>query len=179
MKNNWLIVVDMQNDFVNGSLGTPEAERIVPAVVDKIKNWQGNIIVTRDVHYDHYLNTFEGQNLPVRHCIFGTPGVELQSDVFSALGDAYDNGCRVYFLTKHTFGSMDLANFWKERPEPDEIELVGLCTDVCVVSNALLLRAALPETPIKVDSACCAGTNPDKHWAALRTMESCQIEVKY
>ena len=154
-----LIIVDMQKDFVDGSLGTKEAQAIVPAVKEKIENFNGDIIFTKDTHGEDYMNTQEGQNLPVPHCIKGTPGHEI---------------------IKETFGSRKLANFLKElhkEKEIESIELIGLCTDICVVSNALLIKAFLPEVPILADSNCCAGVTPEKHESALETMRSCQILV--
>ena len=168
-----LIVVDMQKDFVNGALGTKEAVAIVPAVVDKIREYEKeNIFVTRDTHQKDYLTTQEGQKLPVEHCIEGTPGWELDPTVAEAVQGAA-------IVNKPTFGSTELMNIIREISEKDEIsiELIGLCTDICVVSNALLLKAAVPEVEISVDASCCAGVTPEKHEAALETMRSCQIQV--
>ena len=168
-----LIVVDMQKDFVNGALGTKEAVAIVPAVVDKIRQYEKeNIFVTRDTHQKDYLTTQEGQKLPVEHCIEGTPGWELDPTVAEAVQGAA-------IVNKPTFGSTELMNIIREISEKDEIsiELIGLCTDICVVSNALLLKAAVPEVEISVDASCCAGVTPEKHEAALETMRSCQIQV--
>ena len=169
-----LIVVDMQNDFINGALGTPEAEAIVDSVVEKIHQYPTkDIIATRDTHTPDYLNTQEGKCLPVVHCVRGTPGWELHPKVAQALGDGL-------ILDKPTFGSVQLAHLLTEyaKVEPLEVELVGLCTDICVVSNALLIKAALPETPIYVDPACCAGVTPASHQAALTTMQMCQILMR-
>ena len=168
-----LIVVDMQKDFVNGALGTKEAVAIVPAVVDKIRQYEKeNIFVTRDTHRKDYLTTQEGRKLPVEHCIEGTPGWELDPTVAEAVQGAA-------IVNKPTFGSTELMNIIREISEKDEIsiELIGLCTDICVVSNALLLKAAVPEVEISVDASCCAGVTPEKHEAALETMRSCQIQV--
>ncbi len=168
-----LIVVDMQKDFVNGALGTKEAVAIVPAVVDKIRQYEKeNIFVTRDTHQKDYLTTQEGRKLPVEHCIEGTPGWELDPTVAEAVQGAA-------IVNKPTFGSTELMNIIREISEKDEIsiELIGLCTDICVVSNALLLKAAVPEVEISVDASCCAGVTPEKHEAALETMRSCQIQV--
>lgn len=169
-----LIVIDMQNDFIDAALGTPEAVAIVDKVVKKIKAYPTeNIIATRDTHTPDYLSTQEGRLLPVPHCIEGTPGWELAPAIKAALGGAL-------VLNKPTFGSTELAALVKKYAERDtlEIELVGLCTDICVVSNALLLKAFLPETTITVDSQCCAGVTPESHAAALATMGACQILVK-
>ena len=168
-----LVVVDMQKDFVNGALGTKEAVAIVPAVVDKIREYEKeNIFVTRDTHQKDYLTTQEGRKLPVEHCIEGTPGWELDPTVAEAVQGAA-------IVNKPTFGSTELMNIIREISEKDEIsiELIGLCTDICVVSDALLLKAAVPEVEISVDASCCAGVTPEKHEAALETMRSCQIQV--
>lgn len=162
-----LIVVDMQKDFVDGSLGTKEAQSIVPAVKDKIENFEGDIIFTKDTH--------EGQNLPVVHCIRGTAGHEIIEEL-----QPYTKRALAIF-EKETFGSRKLAGFLKElhkEKKIESIELIGLCTDICVVSNALLIKAFLPEVPISVTAGCCAGVTPEKHKSALETMKSCQIEVR-
>ncbi|MDY4953477.1 MAG: isochorismatase family cysteine hydrolase [Candidatus Onthomonas sp.] len=169
-----LLVIDMQRDFVDGALGTPEAVKIVPNVVRKIKAYpRENVIATRDTHGADYLQTQEGQKLPVVHCVRGTPGWELVPEVAEALGDAQ-------IVDKPTFGSVALARQIAAlaEQEPIAIELVGLCTDICVVSNALLLKAMMPEVPISVDPACCAGVTVERHRMALATMESCQIMVE-
>lgn len=169
-----LIVIDMQNDFIDGSLGTPEAEAIVPAVADKIRSYpSADVFATRDTHPENYLETQEGKNLPVPHCIAGTKGWEIAPSLAPLIPEDH-------VFDKPTFGSTDLAAFLaaENRKAPLELELVGLCTDICVVSNALLLKAVMPEVPITVDSACCAGVTPEKHAAALATMQSCQIQVK-
>lgn len=171
----FLIVVDMQKDFVDGALGTPEAVAIVPAVAEKIRTFDGEIFVTLDTHPENYLDTAEGQKLPVAHCIRGTDGWRLNQQV----ADALDG--RVYMVVeKVTFGSVDLPRLVGEAAgnQPFSVELVGLCTDICVVSNALLLKAAFPEMPLAVDAACCAGVTPESHRAALTTMSMCQIEIK-
>ncbi len=170
-----LAVIDMQVDFVNGSLGTEEAEGIVSAVADKILNWKGPVYATRDTHETDYLETQEGRNLPVAHCIRSTPGWEIVPEVAEALKEK-----NAIIIDKPTFGSLILAEQLKElnQKEPISIELVGLCTDICVVSNALLLKANMPETAISVDASCCAGVTPASHQEALDTMRSCQIEVR-
>ncbi len=167
----YLIVVDMQKDFVNGSLGTKEAEVIVPAVLEKVKAFDGEVIFTKDTHFDNYLETSEGRLLPVEHCIKGTDGWMLIDELEEYCSD---NDCKVY--EKLTFGCKELAaDIYADGNI--SIELIGLCTDICVVSNALLLKAFLPEAEIKVDASCCAGVTPKKHEAALETMRSCQIKV--
>ncbi len=169
----WLVVVDMQNDFIDGTLGTKEAVAIVDRVVDKIKNYPSDhIIATRDTHPANYLETQEGKHLPVEHCIQGTDGWKLHPKMEAALGNAK-------IIDKPTFGSMELIELLQREytTEDIEIELVGLCTDICVVSNALLLKAAMPEVVIRVDAGCCAGVTPESHGAALTTMRMCQIEV--
>ena len=170
----FLIVVDMQKDFVDGALGTAEAVAIVPKVAEKIRTFDGEVFATFDTHYDNYMQTAEGKHLPVPHCIKGTEGWQLDKNVARALED------RAYTaVEKNTFGSVDLPNLIAEAAQGDEftLELVGLCTDICVVSNALLLKAQFPEMPIAVDAACCAGVTPEAHEAALATMKSCQIEI--
>ena len=169
-----LIVVDMQKDFVDGALGTKEAVAIVGNVVNKIENFDGDIIVTYDTHPENYMETQEGKNLPVAHCINGTDGWKLDSKVQSAIDK------REYkAIEKPTFGSTELPEYIKENYNPDEIEieLIGLCTDICVVSNALLLKANFLETKISVDASCCAGVTVDSHNAALTTMKMCQVNV--
>ena len=161
-----LIVVDMQNDFIDGSLGTKEAQSIVGNVKKKIEEYQSRgdeIIFTRDTHQEDYLETPEGKKLPVKHCIYGTKVWEI------AKGLEVPEGI---YIDKPTFGWVH----WNERSF-DEIELVGLCTDICVVSNALILKAMFPEAEITVDAACCAGVTPKTHKAALETMKMCQIQV--
>lgn len=169
-----LVVVDMQKDFIDGSLGTKEAVAIVPGVVKKIDEWEGLIVATRDTHHTDYLNTQEGRFLPVEHCIIDTEGWQINGDVQAAL-DRKGEDVRV--VDKPTFGSVKLAQMLLESGV-EEIELVGLCTDICVVSNALLLKANMPEMPISVDASCCAGVTSGRHDAALETMRACQIMVK-
>lgn len=172
--NKVLVVVDMQKDFVDGALGSAEAVAIVSNVVEKIKSFDGYIFVTYDTHSEDYLNTSEGKKLPVPHCIKGTAGWELNEEVQSALV-----GKEYIAVEKPTFGSVDLPKLIREKVgESFEIELVGLCTDICVVSNALILKANFPENEISVIADCCAGVTPEAHNAALQTMKSCQINVK-
>lgn len=165
-----LVVVDMQRDFIDGSLGTKEAQAIVPAVRDKVVTYQAegwDVAFTLDTHEEHYLDTQEGKKLPIRHCIAETDGWEL----CEKLGDFKGR-----YFEKNTFGSMELAQ-WAAKKGYEEIELVGLCTDICVISNAMLLKAALPEARIRVDGGCCAGVTPESHKNALEAMKMCQIEV--
>lgn len=164
-----LVVVDMQKDFVDGALGTPEAEGIVEAVCEKIKAFEGIVVFTKDTHGDDYMNTQEGKKLPVPHCIRETDGWQLNSDV-GVLSD----GCRI--IEKPTFGSTELAEYVASNGF-DEIELIGLCTDICVISNALLLKAYLPEAEISVCASCCAGVTPESHANALEAMKMCQIDI--
>lgn len=176
MGKHYLIVVDMQKDFVDGALGTKEAEVIVPAVLEKVKSFDGDIVFTKDTHFEDYLSTEEGKKLPVEHCIKDTDGWRLIEELESYCAD---NGNRVY--EKITFGCKELAQdlYAEQKREPiDSIEIIGLCTDICVVSNALLLKAFLPQVEISVDASCCAGVTPETHEAALTTMTSCQILVK-
>ena len=164
-----LVVVDMQNDFIDAALGTPEAVAIVDAVKEKIASYPvEDVIATMDTHGENYMESQEGQNLPVMHCIKGTDGWKIRPDIAELL-----DGAKIY--EKPTFGSTALAADLKALSETEdiELELIGLCTDICVVSNALLLKANMPEVKISVDAACCAGVTPQKHLAALETMRSC------
>lgn len=174
--NRILIVVDMQKDFIDGALGTKEAQAIVPAVLEKIRKHKGIVIFTRDTHGENYLSTQEGHNLPVVHCIEGTPGWELQKDI----GQLAENRSSMIF-NKGTFGSDRLAGYLAELHEKEaieEIELVGLCTDICVISNAMTIKAFLPEVKLAVDAACCAGVTPESHRNALEVMKMCQVEIR-
>ncbi len=169
-----LLVIDMQNDFITGALGTPEAEAIVDAVAaeaEKYAVW--DIIATRDTHGEDYLQTQEGQKLPVPHCIKGTEGWALHPKIAAAIGAAV-------VIDKPSFGSVELAERVAALAgrEALRVTIVGLCTDICVVSNALLIKAFLPETPVRVLADCCAGVTPESHAAALKTMEMCQISVE-
>lgn len=164
-----LIVVDMQNDFIDGSLGTKEAQAIVPNVKRKIQEYKergDEIIFTRDTHQENYLYTQEGRKLPITHCIEDTYGWQISDSLES-------ENC--FYVNKDTFGWLDWEDVLYNRY--DEIELVGLCTDICVVSNALILKATFPETEITVDASCCAGVTPESHKAALTTMKMCQINI--
>ena len=178
-----LVVVDMQNDFVSGSLGTPEAQAIVPVVKAKIAEYQANgdiIIYTRDTHFSNYLATPEGNKLPVEHCIQDTWGWQVVEE----LKEFWEPRWRI---TKARFGHIDLygtilrcmPNDWKVGVDPiTEIELIGFCTDICVVSNALILKASVDnDTVISCDASCCAGTSIETHEAALKVMQTCQVEV--
>lgn len=169
-----LIVVDMQNDFIDGALGTKEAQAIVPRVAEKIRDFQGDVIYTRDTHFENYMETQEGRNLPVVHCVKGTVGHQLQEDVLKACEEKQAVG-----IDKVTFGAKELPELLQKKyPEgPESIELVGLCTDICVISNAMLLKAFFPEIPVLVDAGCCAGVTPESHSNALEAMKMCQIGV--
>ena len=176
MAENYLAVIDMQNDFVTGALGTAEARGIAEAVVKKVQEFRGQVVFTLDTHGTDYLNTQEGNLLPVKHCVKGTEGWELIPELE---GFRREKGCQGY--EKGTFGSLELAQFLEGKYRAGElgsVELVGVCTDICVVSNALLLKAHMPELPVAVDAACCAGVTPQRHRAALDTLESCQVLVK-
>ena len=167
-----LVVVDMQNDFIDGALGTKEAVAIVPKVEEKIRNFNGTVFFTRDTHENWYLETQEGKKLPVPHCIRDTEGWQIRREL--------DILRKTEPVDKETFGSTDLTDDLVAMNIDDEIKsitFVGLCTDICVISNALLVKAALPEVPIIVDAACCAGVTPESHENALKAMEMCQVEV--
>lgn len=172
----YLIVVDMQKDFITGSLGTKEAQAILAGVVEKVRTYEGKVIFTRDTHGADYLDTQEGKKLPVKHCIVNEEGWHL-ADELKDLQEKTE--WRVY--DKPTFGSVELASELKKESEQtaiEEIELCGLCTDICVISNALLLKAFLPEVPIAVDAKSCAGVTPESHQNALEAMKMCQVEIK-
>ena len=168
-----LIVVDMQNDFIDGALGTAEAVAIVPNVLKKIENFSGKIIFTRDTHQQNYMQTQEGAKLPVPHCIENSFGWQIR--------EGLEGHGEIAVLDKPTFGSRELGEMLLEldRQEPiASICLIGLCTDICVISNALLAKAFLPEVPVSVDAACCAGVTPQSHLNALAAMKMCQIAIE-
>ncbi|MCI8471298.1 MAG: cysteine hydrolase [Clostridia bacterium] len=167
-----LLVIDMQNDFINGTLGTKEAEAIVDKVNQKIttyRNAEDIIIFTRDTHDENYLDTMEGKKLPVLHCKKNTEGWQITSRI-----QVYDED---KIIDKPTFGSLELANYMEEF-DVSAIEIIGLCTDICVISNAMIMKAKFPDINISVDSSCCAGVTPESHKNALKAMEMCHIEVK-
>ena len=175
-KKKLLVVVDMQNDFIDGALGSKDAQAIVPNVVKKIKHWDGDIILTRDTHGKNYLETREGRHLPVVHCIKWTDGWNINDKVMAAV----PAGHLLATVDKDTFGSFDLAALCldeNKRCRYDYIEAVGLCTDICLVSCTLILKNAFPEVDVAVDSNCCAGVTPESHEAALLTMKMCQVEI--
>lgn len=166
-----LIVIDMQNDFIDGALGTKEACAIVPAVIKKVEEYikaGDEVVFTQDTHGDDYRNTLEGKMLPVVHCIKGTEGWELCPKLQDFPGKRFE---------KPVFGSLELADYAAEGTY-DSLELVGLCTDICVISNALILKAKLQNTPVLVDSSCCAGVTPESHENALKAMKMCQVDVR-
>lgn len=168
----YLIVVDMQNDFVDGALGTKEAVAIVPAVKERIEKALDageTVIFTRDTHEENYLETQEGKLLPVKHCIRGTEGWEIIPELKHYAAKIFD---------KPTFGSRELGEYLSQQKDIEEITVIGLCTDICVISNALLIKAFLLEVPIFVEKECCAGVTPESHENALKAMQSCQIMVK-
>lgn len=167
-----LVVVDMQNDFIDGALGTAEAVAIVPRVSEKIRDFDGTVLYTRDTHEENYMETQEGKNLPVPHCIRGTEGWEIREELQKENADIVD---------KPTFGSAQLGEKLSKMNAAEEIEsitLIGLCTDICVISNAFVIKAFLPETAIIVDASCCAGVTPESHTRALEAMKMCQIKVE-
>ena len=169
---NILLVIDMQNDFIDGALGTPEAAAIVPRVREKIRNFDGTVLFTRDTHGENYMETQEGKNLPVPHCIRGTEGWQIRPELEELrVTEPIDKG---------TFGSDELGKILRDLNDEDPIgtiTVIGLCTDICVISNALLAKAFLPEVPIEVDASCCAGVTPESHENALKAMASCQIRI--
>ena len=164
-----LVVVDMQNDFIDGALGTKEAEAIVPYVKMLIESFDGKVIFTRDTHFENYMDTQEGKNLPVPHCIKGTEGWHIRAEL-----DALRTTDPV---DKLTFGSKDLVEILNNEGEIGEITFIGLCTDICVISNAMVVKAFYPEIPLKVDAKACAGVTPESHRRALESMKMCQINV--
>ena len=173
-----LVVVDCQKDFIDGALGFEGADKIIPGIIARIGEYKASgdeVVYTLDTHTEDYMNTQEGRNLPVPHCIKGTPGWQLNESVAAALDKKGYTP-----VEKVTFGAAQLPGLVMQAcaGEPCDIELIGLCTDICVVSNALLLKTIFCETPISVDSACCAGVTPEKHQAALETMRSCHIEIR-
>ncbi len=176
LQKKYLVVVDVQNDFVTGSLGTKEAQEALPRMVDKVRNFDGTVVYTMDTHTVNYLNSQEGSKLPVEHCIVNTWGWQLVDELAELQSQ---NGNATYL--KGTFGSIDLAHDIEQayyRGNIESVEIIGLCTDICVVSNALLIKAQLPNIQIIVDSSCCAGVTPELHEAALNTMKSCLIDVR-
>ncbi len=165
----YLIVVDMQNDFITGSLGSQMAEDIVDNMLCKVKDFTGEIIFTRDTHNEEYLDTQEGKKLPVEHCIKDTSGWQICDELLPYATNVID---------KPTFGSIDLIHYLSNEGKVDEVELCGLCTDICVISNAMLIKAAFPEAKVTVDGSCCAGVTIESHENALAAMRAVQIEVK-
>ncbi len=173
--NNVLVVVDMQNDFITGTLGSKMAEGIVGNVIEKIKNFDGKIAFTRDTHYDDYMDSREGKLLPVEHCKEGTEGWEIEDKIKSL---QLEKEAPVF--DKITFGSKRLGDFLlylDKLNKIDEVHVVGLCTDICVISNAFLIQAYLPEATIVIDASCCAGVTEDSHLIALNAMANCQMKV--
>ena len=171
MKKEVLVVVDMQKDFIDGALGTKEAEDIVENVAEKIRSFDGEIVFTRDTHTEKYMETQEGRKLPVPHCIRGSEGWQLDQ----RLKALCTSDCKVF--DKPTFGSVELAEYLRKQA-PEKITLIGLCTDICVISNAIMLKAFLTETEIAVVESCCAGVTPESHKNALEAMKMCQITVE-
>lgn len=171
MAKHVLAVIDMQNDFIDGALGTKEAEAIVENVAAQIRDFEGEVVYTRDTHFEDYLGTQEGKRLPVPHCIKDTEGWQIREQVRQACaGD-------VKIFDKPAFGSVELAEYLKDMPDLESVTLIGLCTDICVISNALLIKAFLPEVTVKVNADCCAGVTPESHKNALEAMKMCQVEI--
>jgi nicotinamidase-related amidase len=177
MNSKIVVIVDMQHDFINGALGTPEARSMMPRFIQQIKDDPADTyyIFTRDTHDDNYLNTMEGKYLPIKHCIINDYGWDIYSEFY----DVFSN--KPYIINKPTFGSLELMRFIREVFEDGrntfEIEFRGVCTDICVIANALLAKTYFPEVPISVNSKLCAGSTPEMHEAALKVMKSCQIEI--
>ena len=164
-----LVVVDMQNDFIDGALGTPEAVSIVPYVKQVIEFFDGKVLFTRDTHFADYMDTQEGKNLPVPHCIKDTDGWRIRREL-----DALRT---TPAIDKITFGSKDLVDILKGEPSIESITFVGLCTDICVISNVMLVKAFFPEIPLIVDAKACAGVTPESHQNALAAMKMCQVRI--
>ena len=163
-----LIVIDMQNDFIDGALANHDAQAVVPAIASYVENYDGAVFATRDTHGENYLDTPEGKNLPVTHCVKGTQGWEIQETIAAALKKR-----NATVLDKPTFGYLG----WGVLADVDEVELVGTCTDICVVSNAIILKAMFPDLAVKVNAALCAGTSKQNHQAALDVMACCQVKI--
>ncbi len=175
MEKKKFILIDVQNDFITGSLGTEEARRMLPRLMKKAECFLGEILMTQDTHSENYLDTQEGRMLPVVHCIKGTQGWEFPQELETL---RMEKKIRVY--QKPCFGSTSLVSDLKDAYENgllDSVELAGICTDICVITNALMIKSALPELPVSVDASCCAGVTPEKHKAALEVMKSCQIII--
>lgn len=171
MAKHVLAVIDMQNDFIDGALGTKEAEAIVEKVAAQIRDFEGEVVYTRDTHFEGYLGTQEGKRLPVPHCIKDTEGWQIREQVRQACaGD-------VKIFDKPAFGSVELAAHLKDMPDLESVTLIGLCTDICVISNALVIKAFLPEVTVRVNAGCCAGVTPESHKNALEAMKMCQVEI--
>ena len=169
----YLIVVDVQNDFVDGVLGTAEARAMLPALLEKVRNFDGTVLLTKDTHTDDYLHTQEGKNLPVPHCIVNTEGWQIRKEIADLISTEP--------IIKETFGSSRLPERIRTLSDQEAIEsitLVGLCTDICVISNAMVLKAFFPELPIHVDASCCAGVTRESHLQALEAMKVCQMIVE-
>lgn len=173
--NKLLIVIDMQNDFIDGSLGTKEAVNIVPNVIKKIKEYDGEVIYTRDTHDEKYLQTQEGINLPVIHCLKESKGWNIKDEIMVL---AENSKSKIF--NKPSFGSTELVDYIKEiysNGQVAEVEIIGLCTDICVISNAIMIKSSIPEIKVIVDSNCCAGVTPQSHKNALEAMKMCQIKI--
>ena len=179
-KKKVLIVIDVQNDFVYGSLGSNEAVAVVPNIVEKVNEYRNNsdlIIFTQDTHYNNYLDTQEGKKLPVEHCIRGTNGWEIVDEINYKKFEKFNNFA-VYRKSTFGFDDWDLEERFNNTDDSLlDIEIIGLCTDICVITNALLIKTYYPEAKITVDASCCAGSTPERHKAALDVMKSCQIDV--
>lgn len=171
MAKDILVVVDMQNDFIDGTLGTREAAGIVPSVVEYVRRFNGEVVFTRDTHYVNYLDTQEGERLPVAHCVKNTVGWNICDELM----DVMTHDMKVF--NKNTFGSVELCEYLRSVQDLKSVVLVGLCTDICVISNALTIKAFVPEVEIKVVADCCAGVTPESHYNALEAMKMCQVTI--
>ena len=165
----YLIVVDMQNDFIDGALGSPEAVAIVPYVTELVKGFDGKVYFTRDTHFDNYMDSQEGKNLPVKHCVKDTQGWKICGEL--------EQLRKTKAIDKITFGSKELIDVLRDEKDIESITFVGLCTDICVISNVMLVKAFYPEIPLIVDAKGCAGVTPESHRTALDAMKAIQVEI--
>lgn len=172
MMRKVIVVIDMQNDFIDGALGAKEAQAMLPYLVAKLEREKDALLIfTQDTHSKNYIETQEGRNLPVLHCIKPEKGWEIAPSLQPFVKKA------AAVIEKPAFGSLELPKA-VAKLQPDEVELVGLCTDICVISNAMILKTAFPELPVAVDASCCAGVTPASHDNALQAMKMCQVDIR-